>query len=145
MQFRATPLLVTLSLTAVLAAGFGACAKSDDTLITTPTIVNKTDNFSGSIAQLGVAVHPFAMTTAGSLTIGLTAVGPLSTLALGVGIGTWDGTNCSANATQNDSSKSGVLALSGSAGAGNYCVRVYDSGNIVEGATATYTVQVVHP
>ena len=36
-------------------------------------------------------------------------------------------------------------AISGTAGSGSYCVRIYDGGNIADpNATVTYTVQVQH-
>jgi len=88
---------------------------------------------------------PFTVTTAGAVTIGLTSVAPLTTMALGVGIGTWDGTTCSASVTKNDNARAGVTALSGTATPGNYCVNVYDSGNIPDGWTVSFTLQVSHP
>jgi hypothetical protein len=64
--------------------------------------------------------------------------------ALGVGIGTWDGTNCGLNQAQNDTARSGSTAVTGTAASGNYCVRVYDGGSIPDGVTAAYTLQVQH-
>jgi hypothetical protein len=66
-------------------------------------------------------------------------------MSMGVGIGIYDGTTCSASSTKNDNARTGVAALAGTATAGNYCVNVYDSGNIPEGGQVTYEVQVVHP
>jgi len=37
------------------------------------------------------------------------------------------------------------VALVGTAATGNYCVRVYDSGNVQPSTSVNYTVQVVHP
>jgi hypothetical protein len=68
----------------------------------------------------------------------------LSTLALGVAIGTWNGTACTIVA-KNDASKAGSTALTGTAGVGNFCVQVYDSGNVTADMTVTYTVQIAHP
>jgi hypothetical protein len=133
---------------AVLTLAVSACggSSSDSSLTSpsaTPTLV--TENFSGSIDQFGTAVHPFAVTVSGgSLTAGFTNVGPLATLALGMGIGTWDGTTCSLSIVQNDNARAGYVALSGTATAGNYCIRVYDSGNIPDAGSATYTLQVMH-
>jgi len=81
----------------------------------------------------------------GPVEIELTTVAPLATLALGVGIGTWNDTSCVSTIAQNDNARSGVVALRGTAAAGNYCIRVYDSGNVPEATAVTYTVQVVHP
>jgi hypothetical protein len=74
----------------------------------------------------------------------LTSVGPLATMALGVAIGSWDGTTCT-TITQNGNSRTGTAALAGTVVQGNYCARVYDSGNVPDGGTVTYTLEVVHP
>jgi hypothetical protein len=66
-------------------------------------------------------------------------------MALGVRITTWDGTNCSTSIAQNANARSGSTALTGTANAGNYCVQIYDSGNIPADWTVEYTVDVVHP
>jgi hypothetical protein len=66
-------------------------------------------------------------------------------MAMGVGIGTWDGTTCGTSVSKNDNSRSGSTALTGTAAAGNYCVIVYDSGNILEGTEVSYTIDVTHP
>jgi hypothetical protein len=47
--------------------------------------------------------------------------------------------------SKNDNARAGVTALSGTATSGNYCVSVYDSGNVPEGWTVSFSVQVVHP
>ncbi len=109
-----------------------------------PTVVATTETFSGTIQQLGTATFTFAVALAnGTVSVGLTSVGPLSTMALGVGIGTWDGATCT-SITKNDNSKAGLTALSGIAAAGNYCVQVYDSGNIPDSSSATFSLQVIH-
>jgi hypothetical protein len=41
--------------------------------------------------------------------------------------------------------RAGVTALNGTATAGNYCVTVYDSGNVPDDWTVSFSVQVVHP
>ena len=80
------------------------------------------------------------------MTIELTSVEPLATMALGVGIATWDGANCGTTPiSKNDNARAGVAALNGTATAGNYCVTVYDSGNVPDGWTVSFAVQVVHP
>jgi hypothetical protein len=66
-------------------------------------------------------------------------------MALGVGMMTSDGTNCLSTLTQNDNARASAAALQGTATAGNYCVRVYDSGNVPISTTVTYTVTVAHP
>jgi hypothetical protein len=131
-------------LIAALSVLTGACTETTDSTLTTPTPATTTDTYSGTFAQLGAAVHPFTVTTTGTVTISLTDVAPLATMSIGVGIGTWDGTTCT-SVSKNDNARAGSTALSGTVATGSYCVRVYDSGNIPDGASVTYTVQVVHP
>ncbi|MCC7170801.1 MAG: hypothetical protein IT459_10150 [Planctomycetes bacterium] len=85
------------------------------------------------------------MATFGTVDVRLTSVGPLGTMGLGVGIGSWDGTTCTTTTTSNPDARSGAIALSGSIVAGQYCARVFDSGNVPVDWTVTYTVQVAHP
>jgi hypothetical protein len=126
----------------------GACASdtSSSTTAPTPTAATTTESFSGAVAQLATTGDPFAVSTNGPVTIELTDVEPLSTMALGVGITTWDGTSCgTVPISKNDNAREGTTALTGTAAAGNYCVTIYDSGNIPEGWTVSFAVQVVHP
>jgi hypothetical protein len=123
----------------------GDSATSPTATTTTATFV--TETFSGSIGQNGVAVHAFTVTTSGyTLLAGYTSIDPGSVTALGIGLGSWDATTstCSLNLTQNDSGRSGSTAISGTANAGSYCVRVYDGANIGAGVTASYSAQVQH-
>jgi len=66
-------------------------------------------------------------------------------MAIGVRITTWDGTNCVTSIAQNANARSGSTALTGTANSGNYCVQIYDSGNVPADWTVEYTVDVVHP
>jgi len=131
---------------AMIAAGCAsdAASSSSTSATTSPTAPATTESFSGSLVQLGSASNPFIVAATGTVTIGLTDIGPLTTMALGVGIGTWNGTTCSSALTKNDNARAGATALSGTATAGNYCVTVYDSGNIPDGQTVTFTVSVAH-
>ena len=135
-----------LAVTIVLNLAVGACGSgSASTATTAPTPVTTSETFSGTVAQKGTAGNPFAVSAAGQVSIGLTSVAPLATMAVGVGIGTWDGTTCGTSISKNDNARAGATALSGTATAGNYCVLIYDSGNIPESWTVSYVVTVAHP
>jgi hypothetical protein len=136
------PVLMALSLAANACGGSSSDSSS---LPTAPSATLVTDTFSGSVAQNGTAIHTFSVTTAGyTLLAGYTALDPASVTALGIGIAAWDGTTCGLNQSQSDSGKAGSTAISGTAAAGNYCVRVYDGGNVPSGVTVNYTLQVQH-
>jgi hypothetical protein len=131
---------------AVLAAAAGCGASTAPTTPTAPlSPATTTESFSGTLAQLGSATQIFTVSATGSVDISLTSVAPLSTMALGVGVQTSDGTTCQTTITQNDNARSGASALKGTVTAGKYCVRLYDSGNIPAAGSADYTIQIVHP
>ncbi len=139
-----------LAVLAMLVGGLSTwTACSNTSSPTTPTITGPatTETFAGSIVQGGSAVYSFSVTTSGvALLAGFTSITPTTVPALGIGIGAWDPTTstCGLNQTQNDSAKAGSTGLSGTANSGNYCIRVYDGGNIPADVTASYTVQVQH-
>jgi hypothetical protein len=139
--------LSALLLAALLAPASGAC-RSTTTSSTTaaPTTFTATDIFEGTITQSGTDIHSFTVSSTGTVTIALTSVAPLATMGIGVGIASWDSTTstCGTTFAKNDNSKAGSTALTGTATAGNYCLQVYDSGNIAADELVTYAVQVNH-
>jgi hypothetical protein len=133
-----------IMLAAVLGLTAGCGTTTPPTAPSAPSTV--TDTFTADLAQQGSITNTFKVNAAGEVTITLTSVTPLATMSLGVGMMTSDGTNCLSTLTQNtDARANNVAALQGTAAAGNYCVRVYDSGNVPVGTTVAYTVTVLHP
>lgn len=130
-------------LVAVLMAACGGSTTAP-TPTPTPTVatVTVTDSFNGSLAQSGSNIHTFTAQV-GAVTVTLATVGPLSTLSLGMDVGTWDGTNCTTVLT-NVNSKQGTQLVGTTTAATNLCIRVYDVGNITEGSTVTYNVTAQH-
>jgi hypothetical protein len=135
---------VRLLLAAALAAA-ASCGSSSSSSTAPTAAATTTDEFSGSLTQNGSVSHVFAVAANGSVSITLTAVSPLTTMSLGVGVTTSDGTNCLTTITQTADARAGSVALTGTATSGNYCARIYDSGNIPAGTDVSYTVHVVHP
>jgi hypothetical protein len=134
-----------LAVAVAAALGSAACGDDETTTTTSPSPPTKTDTFTGSLVQSGTTGHPFSVSTTGNVKVTLTAVAPLTTMSLGLRLSTWDGTNCNTTIAENGNARAGTAALSGTANAGNYCVRVYDSGNVPADWTVDYTVEVVHP
>lgn len=125
------------------AAICGGCSSSDTSTIS-PSPVTTTETFTATVDQLGSVSYPFMVSSAGPVQVKLTAVDPLATMALGVAI-TAGGTACGTDIAQNTNAKMGTTALTGTAAAGGYCIRVFDSGNIPAGTTVTYSGEVTHP
>jgi hypothetical protein len=101
-----------------------------------------TDTFPGVLLAQTVNWHQFTVQKAGPVTVVLASITPLATITIGLAIGTFDGTACTTVAgTQNDTAKVGTT-IDGNAGAGTFCVGVYDVGNIVD--SVEYTIRVNH-
>lgn len=133
---------ILLAAALALTAGCGTTT----TPTTPPAAPTVTDTFNADLAQEGSITHNFKVTSTGEVTITLTSVSPLATMALGVGMMTSDGTSCLATLTANDNARANnIAALQGTAVAGNYCIRVYDSGNIPVSTSVSYTITVLHP
>jgi hypothetical protein len=135
-----------LSVLALSAATFAAgCDLAVPSAPSTSTPAQTTDTFQGSFTYLSADSHQFTIKEAGLVQVRLTAVGPLTTMALGVSVGAWNGSACQGTNIKNDNSRVSAIALNGTSTPGDYCVTVYDSGNLPTDATATYTVTVTHP
>jgi hypothetical protein len=141
---RRTAMLAAITLLAAAAAA--ACHSTTTTAPTTTAAAPSTltDTFTGTIAQTANMSFPFTVAATGNVQVTLTDVEPLTTMALGIAIGSWDGTTCTPGVATTDHAKSGVVALTGTAVAGSYCVQVSDAGNIPPTWTVSFTVQVTH-
>jgi hypothetical protein len=133
-----------------LAIVVSACGGNGDSSATatpsapTPTTAAATESFSGTVSVAGNDFHPFTVATAGAtLSVTLTAAGPPSTIFVGLGLGAYDAPTCTLFSNAYLTTQAGATAqLSGTAGAGSYCVVVYDVGN--QTGPITYAVTVSH-
>jgi hypothetical protein len=146
---RVLPLVLILATLSVSAAACGDSTDGSTTLPTTSssTATASTETFTGTVGQNGTAIHPFTVKNYGySVLAGFTSLSPSTVTSLGMGIGAWDSatSTCGLNMTQLDAAKAGSTAISGTASNGNYCIRVYDGGNVPADTTVTYTLQVQH-
>jgi hypothetical protein len=141
-------LLSALAAMSVLSACSNSNSSDSSSLpnVIAPTL--STETFNGTVGVGGTDMHPFSVTTAGTVNVTLTAAGPPSTIFMGVGVGTPStassgSTTCTLLSGATAVAPAGTSAqLSGTLGAGSYCVAVYDVGN--ETTPVTYTVTVAH-
>ncbi|MEI6667736.1 MAG: hypothetical protein WCP29_06235 [Acidobacteriota bacterium] len=134
------------------ALGAGACNSSANNpyLQLGPTPTTSTSTFTGTLVNSADApimrlTHTFTTTYTGTVTIALTANQPDAALVIGFGIGSWDSTTstCGPLLAWNNTATPGV-AIVGNGLAGNFCVQVYDVGNLAADAQTNYTVTVTH-
>src|SRR3954465_6232204 len=133
-------------LVSVLATGLAGCSSNDT--ITTPTTPTTPGNavteppFTGTLKVNGAATYPFTATSAGTITATLASITPDASVAIGLSIGTWNGSACQIviandNATQ-------TMAITGAVtAASNLCVRVYDQGRLT--GSVDFNVTIVPP
>jgi len=139
-MYRFVPHALLLgALLSTAACGDNASTPTTPTPTTPETI---TETFSGSINRNGAATHTFLAQASGSVTATLTTLAPESVAAIGVSLGTWNGTACQL-VIANTSAAQGAVILGVASSAGNFCVFVQDVGTIAD--TASYEITVVHP
>jgi hypothetical protein len=135
--FRRHGALLAL-VTAVLVAP--GCESEPPTTPTPPE--NVTDTFTGSLTKNGAATFPFTVTAAGGITAALASLLPESTVAVGLSLGTWNGTACNI-VIANDNAVQGTSVLGQTTSGGSLCVRIFDVGKVVD--PLEFTITVVHP
>jgi len=145
---RALRLITVLMVVGPLAACGGA--STSPSTIATPAATIVTETFTGTVQPPVSGVfqqnaHNFTVTTAGNITVTMTAAGPPATILMGIGVGTPNAAGAcvflSGGTTQGVASA--TPQLSGALGAsGTYCVVVGDIGNVLQ--PVTYSVTVAH-
>jgi hypothetical protein len=133
---RILAVMLSMTLTAV------ACSDPIPPAAPTPVSPTVEEAFTGTLAAYGSNVHPFTVKEVGGLVVIISSVDPSA--AVGVGIGTPSVTTGTCTVLSALTVVAGPGAqLSGTATvAGNFCVQVYDVGNLVE--SVAYTITVIH-
>ena len=149
-RFSIVAILVGLAVGATLGcSGSDTPTEPTDPVDVTP-VETVTDTFQGAISQGDTFCHHFETSERADITMQLTDVQPLDTLTLGMGIGTTGdpaegSTEPSCTLFASDSSvKKDATLLSASLGAGQYCVCVFDVGNIFANRVIDYEIEVEH-
>jgi hypothetical protein len=111
-----------------------ACGSSptSPTTTTSPT----SESWSTAITPGGTASRTFTASSAGTVTVTLAA----TTVPLGFGVGVPGTSGCRLSASRVDVAGA---TLSVSVDQGDYCVQVYDMGNLA--AQSSFTLLVTHP
>ncbi len=135
---------------AVLGLALGACSdnkKNPAAPEPEPEIPSVTQTFRGNIGQLEVDCNNFSMSNPGPVELQITELQPLTTLTVGMVIGTLDSsvaTGCAPFA-EDETVKLFETFLSAGLDAGTYCTCIGDVGNIFPGETVNYALAVTHP
>ena len=141
-RFSARVPVLGVALLAVVALATGAC-NNNPIIPTTPmTGTPVTDSFSGTLSKNGAFTHAFSISSLGSITAAIVALAPNTAQIVGLQLGVWNGTSCTASSSTDVATTGSSITLTASA-AGVVCVRLYDVGFIDD--PVLYQLQVVHP
>ena len=129
--------VVALSLITISCGG-----DDDDGIVTPPPPATVVSTFTGTLSLNGAFTHSFTVVATGGITAQLTSLQPDSTSAVGLSLGTWNGSICQI-VLANDATVQGGVVVGAASAAGEFCVRIYDAaGNVVQ--PQAYTIDVEH-
>ncbi len=113
------------------------------TTTTTSSGVSTTENYTGSLGAGGSQLYTFH-TLPGTVTTTLVSISPtVFTGGVGLDIGTWDGTTCTA-ILGSAAATTGTILTGTATIETDLCVRIYDPGNFAPSFVMTYQITVVH-
>ena len=135
---------IAIACAMVVALASGACNLLND--VTSPDTPSSpsssSETFGGTVGVQGSSRSTFTVAQQGTVTVTLSAVSP--SVAMGLGIGTPNGATACAMTSSTTTALAGPTPqLTVTQAPGNYCVSVYDVGNVT--ASVTYSVVVAHP
>jgi hypothetical protein len=110
-----------------------------------PTPVSVTETFTDSLNPNGARTHAFIAERAGSVIGRLVGLAPDDTVAVGLSLGTWNGSSCQiiiANDNATVASTATAPVIGSASGTGALCIRVYDIGRLT--GSVEYTISVEH-
>jgi hypothetical protein len=108
----------------------------------TPTTYEQhTETFSGTMGPGETKAFHFTVTNPGSLDAAISALSPVATLTMGLQLGVWNATDQTCSKAISSDVAALNLAMSGTPqAAGEYCVAIYDVGNVQDSTDFTLTV-----
>jgi hypothetical protein len=126
---------------AILSAGCNLL-NNDSTSPTTPT--TQTETFSGTVGLLSSSSYTFTVTTAGTVGITLTALSPTATIAMGLGVGTPNGSSgCTLTSSTTSAVAGSTPQITVTENPGSYCTQISDVGHLT--TASSFTITIVHP
>ena len=141
LRFSGQSVAIALAIVAAVTGG-GCNLLSDLTSPSSPTTpAASTETFSGTVAVQGTSRSTFTTTQAGTVNVTLATMSP--GVAMGLGIGTPNGTTACTLTSSTSALAGSTPQLTVTEQPGSYCVSVYDVGNLT--GNATFTVTVAHP
>jgi hypothetical protein len=128
-------LLTSARVMAVSAALLGSIACGGDKTPTqpaAPVYELKTDVFTGNVRTGGSTAFMFTVVNPGNIQVGITELGPTSTLVMGLLLGFWEAaTQTCVKQQETKEATINVFFVATPSAPGEYCAAVFDAGNVV--------------
>lgn len=103
----------------------------------------KTENYSGTLGPGEARTFHFGVATPGTINVSITTLTPLSTVTMGLRIGAWEAaTESCPQQVFSESARLNLVLTGNPQGPGEYCVAIYDVGNLQ--AATTFGLTVTH-
>ncbi|HJZ72830.1 MAG TPA: hypothetical protein VKE51_13890 [Vicinamibacterales bacterium] len=106
----------------------------------TPAPATIPETFTGTLLPLGTSTNTFLVQRAGGIQVSLTSISPAA--SVGIGVGTPSGASCLTLDHMTVVAGPNAQMIGTATVPGNFCVLVFDVGNLVE--SVNYTVVVLH-
>jgi hypothetical protein len=121
----------------------GAQSPTEPTPAPAPVYDLKTSTFTGTVKTGGTVAFPFTVVNPGDINVSITELGPVSTITMGIALGFWDATasTCTQQLSTSAATLNLVFAASPSS-PGEYCVGIFDTGNVQ--AASDFTMKVTY-
>jgi hypothetical protein len=128
-----------------LTVGLAACSEDINPAIPSNPSTPVTETFTGTLTQNGGVTHAFSVAASGAVTASIVSLAPDSAVAIGLSLGTWNGTaGTCATVISNDNATVGTSIVGAADREGRLCVRVYDAAGTLTQPT-DYELRVVRP
>ena len=118
------------------------CGGEDDTPTGPPPTSSITETFTETLTRNGGRVHTFSVTATGGISALLVTLSPDSTHAVGLSLGTWNGSICQI-ILDNPAAIQGSVVVGQTSAVGEFCVRIYDATGTLP-RPQTYAIEVTH-
>ena len=113
-----------------VALATGACGGSSPTAAS-ETFIQKSESYSGTLNPGETAGFHFTVENPGSLDASIASLSPISTLTMGLQLGSWDAvTETCPRQLYTEGAKVNSVLTGNPQGPGEYCVAIYDIGNL---------------
>jgi hypothetical protein len=121
-----------------------ACNIFSDSSSTTAPTVGTTETYSDTLAVRGSKFFTFTVVQPGIVSVTLTSLSAGANVAVGLGLGTPNGTtSCTVTSSGSTVVAGSTPQLAVSENPGSYCVQIADVGNLT--AASTFSITILHP